>query len=488
MKMDKIARVIQAVSSKGSHAGDVEGLAYDSRMVRPGFLFIALPGERHDGRDFLEDALQRGAVAVVSEEKVSARKDLACFTVKDARLAMAQLACAFYDHPSRRMDLAGVTGTNGKSTTVFMIRDILRAQGRNPGLIGTIQYEIGGRCIPASRTTPEAPDIQSLLDQMLRAGCESAAMEVSSHGLMQKRTWGLDFNVGVFTNLTQDHLDFHETMEQYFEAKKLLFEGLGKGRKKAFAVVNLDDESGRRLAADDSLSARLVTFGASAGAMVRAERISCSAQGSTFDLVTPWGEAPMRLKMLGRFNVSNALAAIATGGSLGAGLELMASTLASMPHVRGRLEPVDNERDLLIFVDYAHTDDALANVLQTLREITRNRLILVFGCGGHRDKAKRPLMGAVAARMADYSIVTSDNPRNEDPMEIVAHVASGFGFSTNFEMEVDRAKAIARALELAREGDTVLIAGKGHENYQEFANTVIPFDDRDAVEKVLNNK
>jgi UDP-N-acetylmuramoyl-L-alanyl-D-glutamate--2,6-diaminopimelate ligase len=487
MRLDALLKKIQTVAVKGSKSVEIEGIAYDSRQVRPGFLFVALHGQNREGTDFIDDAVHRGAEVVVADEIRPARRDVTQVQVRDTRLGLAQLACAFYGDPSFKLEAVGITGTNGKSTTSFMIRDILRAEKRTPGLLGTIQYEIGERCIPALRTTPESADIQAMLDQMLRAGCRSVVMEVSSHGLVQKRTWGVDFDVAVFTNLTRDHLDYHETMENYFEAKSILFQELGQRNKAATAVINIDDPWGIRLAGGNALHAGLITYGLHPEAMVRAEDVQCSAQGSTFWVVSPWGRVRFQLSVLGRFNISNVLAATAACGALGIKPEHSAEVLAAMKPVPGRLEQIPNSRGLLVFVDYAHTDDALANVLQTLREITKKRLIVVFGCGGRRDRAKRPLMGAVANRMADYSIITSDNPRNEDPVDIIVQVAAGFSFGNNFEMEMDRRKAIARALSMAEEGDTVLVAGKGHENYQEFANTVMPFDDREVVRELLRN-
>ena len=486
MRLEYISKVIQPLTVRGPQGLEIEGIAYDSRQVKPGYLFVALHGQRREGRDFIGDAIHRGAVAVVGQAEEIGRRDVTAISVEDSRRALAEIACAYYGEPSRSLQMIGITGTNGKSTTSFMCRDILKAAGRAPGLIGTIRYEIGERSIPASRTTPEAPDLQFMLDQMLRAGCRSAVMEVSSHGLDQKRVWGIDYDVGVFMNLTQDHLDYHKTLEQYFGAKCLLFRGLGQMEKSASAVVNIDDPWGMQLSNTGGFSARLITFGTHPGAMVRADEIDLTAGGSTFDFSTPWGDGRVELKLLGRFNVSNALAAIGACGALGVDPKLCADVLSRMTSVPGRLEPVQNGRGISIFVDYAHTPDALSNVLRTLREITAKRLIVVFGCGGNRDRGKRPIMGAAAATLADYSVVTSDNPRGEDPSAIVSEITKGFGASNNFEVEVDREKAIAKALALARPGDTLLIAGKGHENVQEFENTVVPFDDRDVVRRQLN--
>ncbi len=487
-KLDALLKGLEPLSVKGSRHVQLSGLAYDSRQVRPGFLFFALPGENRDGGEFLDDAVKRGAVAVVSEAERPGYRDVTQVCVRSAREAMARMAHAFYGDPSAALKMVGITGTNGKTTVSFMVRDLLTAAGLAPGLIGTIQYQMGERCIPATRTTPESLDLAAMLDQMVHAGSRGAVMEVSSHGLVQQRVLGIEYDVGVFTNLTRDHLDYHQTMESYFEAKALLFRSLGLGAKSATAVINADTEWGARLAVLPGLKAEVLAFGLEMEAQVRARDIHCSAGGSDFIADSPWGSERFHLNLLGRFNISNALAAASACGALGVPWKDCAEVLAAMKPVPGRLEQILNRKGLLVFVDYAHTDDALAHVLQTLREITARRLIVVFGCGGRRDRAKRPLMGAVAARLADFSIITSDNPRNEDPVEIVVQVASGFGFSETFVMEIDRRKAIARALAMAGEGDTVLIAGKGHENYQEFANTVAPFDDREVVRECLRNE
>jgi UDP-N-acetylmuramoyl-L-alanyl-D-glutamate--2,6-diaminopimelate ligase len=369
-----------------------------------------------------------------------------------------------------------------------MLREILRAAGLAPGVLTTVEYEIGARVIPASRTTPDAPAVQSMLHQMLKAGCRSAVMEVTSHALVQKRAAGVDFDAGVFTNLTHDHLDYHHTMERYFEAKKLLFTGLGCRRKSAHAVVNIDDPWGARLLEHLGPRAAPVTYSAAGlpAAAVRAEGIVLAPVGTRFRARTPWGAAEVNMPLLGRFNVSNALAAIATAGSLGVEPALAARVLAGFRSAPGRLEQIATGRGFQVFVDYAHTDDALQNVLGTLREITAGRLIAVFGCGGNRDREKRPLMGKVVSRLADYAIVTSDNPRNESPTEIIAQIVAGFPpGGAAFETCEDRAEAIARAVRLARPGDAVLVAGKGHEVFQEFANRSLPFDDRQVVRRVL---
>jgi UDP-N-acetylmuramoyl-L-alanyl-D-glutamate--2,6-diaminopimelate ligase len=485
MRIEALLQVIQPLTVRGPQSVDVRSIEIDSRRVKPGALFVALPGHHVDGERFVDEAVERGAVAIISQHPVKTRATIAQVLVEDARRALAEVSCAFYDHPSSRMEVVGVTGTNGKTTTSFMLRDLLRAAGRHPGLIGTVAYEMGARRIPASRTTPEAPDIQFMLDQMLQAGCDSAVLEVSSHALDQKRVWGVDFNVGVFTNLTRDHLDYHESFEKYFAAKALLFRGLGQMQKSASAVINLDDPWGQRLASIGGSWSECVTFGMHPAATVRASDVEVGLEGSSFRVDSPWGAAAVRLRVLGRFNVSNALAAFSAGGALGLSPETMASALAGFESAPGRLEEIGSGRPFRVFVDYAHTDDALRNVLTTLRELTASRLTVVFGCGGDRDRSKRPLMGAVAAELADRVYLTSDNPRSEDPGAILENIRSGMPGSAAVEVIVDREAAIARALTQAGKGDTVLIAGKGHENYQEFAHTVIPFDDREVTRRLL---
>jgi UDP-N-acetylmuramoyl-L-alanyl-D-glutamate--2,6-diaminopimelate ligase len=489
MKLNVLLERVHPVSVSGSPEADVKGVTHDSRQVKTGFIFCALHGQREDGNRYIQDAIDKGAGVVVSDRPIAlSRGQVISVEVRDPREAVAVLAGAFYGDPSQKLQIVGITGTNGKTTTAFMIRDILRAAGRKPGLIGTVEYEIGDRIIPASRTTPEATDLQKMLAEMVHVGCQSVAMEVSSHALVQKRTWGIEYDLAVFTNLTHDHLDFHQTLEQYFEAKSLLFERLARQKKKAFAVINLDDPWGEKLAQLPGLAAQTITCGMRPEAMVRAGRVQVSAKGSEVDVQSPWGPVTLNLKLLGRYNVHNALAALAACGALKIEPALSASVLAQMNAVAGRLEEIKAGQGFQVFVDYAHTEDALKNVLTTLREITSNRLIVVFGCGGNRDAKKRPLMGGVVARMADYAILTSDNPRKENPSDIIAQIRSGMQGTAEYEVVEDRYEAIGRALSLAYKGDVVLIAGKGHENYQEFANTVIPFDDRQVVRECLGIK
>ncbi len=489
MKLNALLDRVPAVAVSGPVDLEIKGVTHDSRQVKPGFIFCALSGQRDDGNRYIQDAIDRGAAAVVSGQATAVSRGQAAFIqARDPQETMAVLAAAYHGDPSRKLQVVGITGTNGKTTIAFMIRDILRAAGRKTGLVGTVEYEIGDRVIPAGRTTPEASDLQKMLAEMVAVGCRAAVMEVSSHALVQKRVAGIEFDVAVFTNLTHDHLDYHETVPRYFEAKASLFQGLARQGKKAAAVINLDDPWGVQLAQLPGLAASLVTYGTGVAATVRAERIRVSARGSEAIVQSPWGPAAVKLSLLGRFNIHNALAALAAAGTLGIRPESAAETLAKMTAVPGRLEEIKTGQGFLVFVDYAHTEDALQNVLTTLRELAARRLIVVFGCGGNRDKTKRPRMGAVVARLADYAILTSDNPRGENPSAIIAEIQSGMQGTREYEVVEDRYEAIVKALSLAESGDVVLVAGKGHENYQEFANTVIPFDDRQVVRECLGVK
>jgi UDP-N-acetylmuramoyl-L-alanyl-D-glutamate--2,6-diaminopimelate ligase len=465
----------------------VESIAYDSRRVQGNAVFVALRGEKSDGHAFIEQAIEKGASVIVTEQEVHHAR-VTCVVVENTRQALADLGATFYDRPTRRLKLAAVTGTNGKTTTTFLIKHICEKAGLRCGLLGTVRYEIGDRVLPAVRTTPESLDVQELLAQMVNAGCKAAALEVSSHALAQDRVRGLEWDVAVFTNLTQDHLDFHGTMENYFEAKATLFTGLAEqtGKTKAVAVVNLDDRYGAQLVDRLAKKVPVVTYGHSPRADFRASNYHAEFAGTSYQLDARGKSYLVRVPLIGRFNVANSMAALAAASNLGVSLRDAILSLARSPQVPGRLEAVPAKRQFQVFVDYAHSDDALLNVLKTLRELSPRRLILVFGCGGDRDRQKRPLMGRVADQNADFSIITSDNPRKEDPEAIIADAEKGFS-SGNYEKVPDRAKAIARAIELAQPRDIVLIAGKGHEAYQEFADHTIPFDDIHVARQALEN-
>jgi UDP-N-acetylmuramoyl-L-alanyl-D-glutamate--2,6-diaminopimelate ligase len=466
----------------------VESIAYDSRRVQRNGLFVALRGEKVDGHEFIEQAIEKGATAILSErEEKQARAT--CVMVENTRTAMADLAAIFYGFPVRKLKLAGVTGTNGKTTTTFLIKHICEKAGLRCGLIGTVRYEIGERILPATRTTPESLDLQELLAQIVNAGCKAAAMEVSSHALAQERTRGLEWDTAVFTNLTQDHLDFHGTMEDYFDAKAKLFTQLvaQQKKRKPVAVVNIDDRYGEQLLNRIDKKISVVTYGMGARADFRASSYRMEFGGTSYQLDAKGKSYLVRVPLIGRFNVANSLAALAAANALGVGLREAVLSLSKSPQVPGRLEAVPAKRQFQIFVDYAHTPDALLNVLKTLRELAPRRLIVVFGCGGDRDRQKRPLMAGVVDQNSDHAIITSDNPRKEDPDAIIAEVEKGFR-SNHYEKVTDRTAAIARAIELAQPRDVVLIAGKGHENYQEFADHTVPFDDIQVARRALEDR
>jgi UDP-N-acetylmuramoyl-L-alanyl-D-glutamate--2,6-diaminopimelate ligase len=463
----------------------VTGLTWDSRLVRPGYLYVALSGVNHNGNDFIDDAIKRGAVAVISELSPHAHVAIPMIQVPDGREALAALACSFFNHPSKALQTIGVTGTNGKTTVAFMVRRILEASGQRTGLLSTVHYEMGDRTIPATRTTPEAPAIASMMAQMVKEGCQAAVMEVSSHALVQKRTQGIEFDAAIFTNLTPEHLDYHGSMDAYFAAKRTLFQQTLERGKMGAAIINIDDRWGEQLAYEPEMDATRLTYGVHPDADIQASDVQMSVRGSRFHVSTPWGDCDVFLKLLGRFNISNALAAIAACGRLGVSPDVAEKALGAMVNVPGRLEEVHVSQPYQVFVDYAHTGDALANVLPALREISSGRLILVFGCGGDRDRSKRAVMGRVAAELSDFSFVTSDNPRDEDPATIVDEILEGFVDCENYEVVLDRHDAIASALEMADVGDIVLIAGKGHETFQEVRKQTIPFDDRRVIKSIL---
>src|ERR1700730_709856 len=467
----------------------VESIAYDSRRVQRNGLFVALRGEKSDGHDFADKASEKGASVIVAEKNPAAAGRVTTVLVENTRPILADLTATIYGFPVRKLKMAAVTGTNGKTTTTFLIKHICDNAGVRCGLIGTVRYEIAERVLPATRTTPESLDLQELLAQMVNAGCRAAAMEVSSHALAQERTRGLEWDVAVFTNLTQDHLDFHGTMENYFEAKAKLFTQLAEQNKKrkAIAIVNIDDRYGEQLLRKIDKRVSIVTYGMGARADFRASNYRMEFGGTSYQLDARGKSYLVRVPLIGRFNVANSMGALATANALGVGCREAVLSLSKSPQVPGRLESVPAKRQFQVFVDYAHTPDALLSVVKTLRELEPRRLLVVFGCGGDRDRQKRPLMAEVVDRHADFAIITSDNPRKEDPNAIIAEVEKGFR-SARYEKIVDRAEAIARAIEMAQPRDIVLIAGKGHENYQEFADHTVPFDDVQVARRALENR
>ena len=474
-------------------AAAVTGVCYDSRRARPGDAFVCVPGFRQDGHDFAPQAVEAGAVLVVAERPLGSLEDrVPVLRVSDARAAVGPLAGEVLGHPDRRLRLIGVTGTNGKTTTTYLVKAALEAGGHRVGLIGTIRHLVGDEVLPAQRTTPEASDVLGLLDGMVRAGARFAVTEVSSHAVALRRLSGIAYDVGVFTNLTQDHLDFHGTMEAYRDAKAAFFATLGQGPKgRPLAVISADDPHGDYMASRCRVP--VLRFGTVAGVDVRADGIALGPQGSRFVAVTPWGRTEVRLQLVGRFNVLNALGALAVAAHEGVPLEQAAAGLARVAGVDGRFEAVRAGQPFSVIVDYAHTPDGLENVLQAARALSPRKLWVVFGCGGDRDRSKRPRMGAIAARLADRVIVTSDNPRSEPPEAICREVEQGVqeqlrqgsARAEGYEVIVDRRAAIGRALEQAGPGDLVLVAGKGHETYQIFHDRVIPFDDREVARELL---
>ncbi len=465
---------------------EITGLAYDSRLVGPGTLFLCVAGYERDGHDFAPAALAAGAAALVVERPLGL--GVPEILVESSRAAIGPLASRFYGEPTNELRVVGVTGTNGKTTTAHLVRAMLEASGERCGLLGTVESQIAGVRRPATRTTPEAIDLQADFRAMLDGGECFCAMEVSSHALALGRTDGVRFAAAIFTNLTQDHLDFHDTMEDYFQAKRLLFLPQA-ATPPAVAVVNVDDPYGRRLAAELE---EVITFAIDSDADYRAHDVHVELTGSRFEVSTPAGARALSLSLPGRFNVSNALAALAVSDSLGIELDALAAALERGVRVPGRVEPVDEGQGFAVLVDYAHTPDSLQNVLNTAHEVAPGRVICVFGAGGDRDRGKRPLMGEIGARLADVLLVTSDNPRSEDPEAIIAEIMAGASAAPRppgapaVAAEVDRRAAIERAVALAEQGDVLVIAGKGHEQGQELAGGVkVPFDDVTVAREAL---
>jgi UDP-N-acetylmuramoyl-L-alanyl-D-glutamate--2,6-diaminopimelate ligase len=478
--MTKLLPGAHAPSSPEHGEIEVVGVTHDSRRVKPGYAFVAVSGHQRDGAAFAEDALQRGAVVIVAEKALRLSQPAAQFVVPDARRALAALANSFFGRPSRRMQVVGVTGTNGKTTTTYMLRSIIEASGARCGLLGTISYETGRRSVSASITTPESVDIQEYLAEMAAEGMEYAAMEVSSHSLCMRRVDFVQWAAGVFTNLSPEHMDYHRTLGAYRDAKAQLFRMLGPA---GYAVLNADDKSSEYM--EEATFARVLKYGARADADVRGELRQATLDGIEMTLTSSAGKADIRLPLIGIHNMYNALAAGTTALALGLDLGCVRDGLQNVTPVPGRLEPVPCDRGCKVLVDFAHTDQALKSVLDSLRGLPHKRILVVFGAGGDRDRAKRPRMGRAVEQGADLAWVTSDNPRTEDPLNIIEEILSGVSSRRNLHVQPDRQSAIAEALQAAGPGDLVLIAGKGHERTQRFKDTVIPFDDREAVRKAL---
>lgn len=480
----------EILAVKGSLERPISGVVMDSRRVLPGALYFALPGLRADGATFIDEACNRGAVAVVTSEIPAHPPAKVTFIqVADPRVTLAHVAQRYYKFPDRAMSVVGITGTNGKTSVAHLLKHFLNGDQR-VGLLGTVCYDLGARTVPSFHTTPESVDIYGMMAQMRDAGCRHAVMEVSSHGIDQHRVHGLQFGAAVFTNLSHDHLDYHRTLEAYFSVKTRLFTG-EYGAAPKIAVVNLDDQHGSQLAEKirgEYPGVRLVTFGETSLATVRAEQIALNFKNSTFKLVWPQGEMLIDSPLVGRYNISNLLAAIATAWALGRDPVVFLARLRAFKGVPGRMERIEEGQPYNILVDYAHTEETLRNALGMLRAITPGRLFVVFGCGGNRDRAKRSPMVRVAQEFADFTIATSDSPRSEGVAQIFADMQGGVVAPEKISWIDDRRRAIGLAIEGAREGDCVLIAGKGHESYQEFADTVVPFDDRQVARELVAAK
>ena len=480
MELERLIAALAPEAVLGQEPVEVRELAYDARAVTPGAAFFCVPGERADGHDFAAQAVENGAVALVVQHAVELprhQEPVPQLVVDDARAAMAVAADAFFGEPTKELEVAGVTGTNGKTTTAYLLHSILEAAERRPGLLGTVECRVGGEVRQVVRTTPEAIDLQRLFREMLDSGDRSVSLEGSSHAAALRRLDRVRFDVLVFTNLTQDHLDFHGTMEEYFTAKRRLFTGAAPPP----AAVNVGDDWGRRLADElaETRRAPLVTFGLTEDAEIRPDELVLDARGARFRA----GGVEVRTSLRGRFNVENVLGAVAAAQLLDIEDEQITAGVAALQGVPGRFEAVDEGQPFTVLVDYAHTPDSLDNVLRAAREVAAGRVLVVFGAGGDRDRSKRPLMGKVAADLADLVVVTSDNPRGEEPLAIIQDVLQGTG--TEVEIDPDRRSAIRRTLALADEGDVVVIAGKGHEQGQEIGSEKLPFDDRVVAREAL---
>ena len=489
MTFQQLLRGAEILSQSGNPA--VTGVEYDSRRVRPGTVFVAMKGESSDGNRFIEEAIAAGAVAVVTDSaSETPRPGVGWAQVPHGRRALARLSANFYKRPGERIANTGITGTNGKSTTAFILESILKAANRKTTLVGTIEYHIAGKVLPAPHTTPEALELNRLLAEGLGQGVTESVMEVSSHALEQQRVFGIPFDVAVFTNLTRDHLDYHRTMDEYFRAKRVLFEGCGTDPPRA-AVLNVDDEYGRQLLKlAEKKSARVSSYGLAAGDF-HAEKLQITARGSRFQMVTPAEKLAIWTPLIGNVNVYNVLAAAAAGHACDCSADAIAKGISELARVPGRFERVDCGQPFTVVVDYAHTDDALRNLTALARDFVvhaglKGKVITLFGCGGDRDRAKRPLMGEAAGKGSDFVVLTSDNPRSEAPLAIINDAVVGLQKSgAKYTMEPDRRKAIALAIQQASPCDIVLLAGKGHEKVQVTKTGTIPFDDVLVAREIL---
>jgi UDP-N-acetylmuramoyl-L-alanyl-D-glutamate--2,6-diaminopimelate ligase len=476
---------------------EVNGVTYDSRKVQNKhnrYIFVCIEGFKESGTKYITQALEKGAVAIIGQEKPTLEFKVPYIQVDNARSALARIAAKIYNYPSDKLKVIGITGTNGKTTITYLLEAMLQEHGQHTGVLGTIEYRLGQKILPAPTTTPQASDLQEFLAEMVKQKFDYVVMEVSSHALELNRTEGCEYDVAVFTNLTRDHLDFHKDFEHYLAAKSKLFTGLTKNQRKngkTSAVINIDDPAGKKILEAIPTGVEVFTYGINEkNAFLRAEDIILAPGKTTFSCFINQKKYPVRLNLTGKYNVYNALAAIGTAISQGIPPETILQGLVKVTSVPGRFELVECGQKFTVVVDYAHTDDALFNVLTAARELHPKRLITVFGAGGDRDRTKRPLMGQVASTLSDYCIVTSDNPRSEDPGKIALDIEIGIkkAGKTNYAIVIDRHEALQKALDMAEPDDLVMIAGKGHENYQVFKDSVIHFDDRETVRQILKKK
>ena len=499
MILKELLEVLNKPNVSGGLERQVKDITYDSREVKKDSLFVAIHGFKTDGRKYIADAIRKGASVIVTEGAIETpEKDITVISVPDARNALALLSAQFYGYPSRRLRMIGITGTNGKTTTSYLIKAIIEKAGKRCGLLGTISYIIGDETIQSPHTTPESADLQKYLHRIIESGAEYAVMEVSSHALELNRVADCEFDIAVFTNLTQDHLDFHKTMEGYFSAKLKLFTSLSNERGKMVkkvGIINIDDPYSKRIL--DAIKVKAVTYGFSRDADIRPDDVRMDINGIAFKAVTQKGIFPIESKLTGKYNINNILSTIGVGQALGFDNSIIADGIRAVENISGRFEKIEEGQDFAVVVDYAHTEDALKRLLEAVKEFANGRIITVFGCGGDRDKGKRPKMGETAGKASNIVIITSDNPRSEDPMEIIKEIEEGIkgiknGNKPDYLIMPDRREAICKAVELARKDDIVVIAGKGHEDYQIIGDKKSHFDDREiareAIKTVVSNK
>lgn len=479
MLLADLIKDINVLDIRGDIGIDIKGIAYDSRKTKKGFVFVCIDGMTTDGHDYVDQALEYGASAVIIQKDMNIAEGCPVIRTDDSRLALACISDRFYGHPSGRFKLIGITGTKGKTTTTFMLKSILEASGKKVGIIGTLGTRIGERILYSERTTPESQDLQELFAQMVEEGVEYVAMEVSSQGLALHRVSCCEFDVGVFTNLSRDHIGGkeHASMEEYLLAKCKLFKICKNG------LINVDNEYAEKILKEATCST--LTFGIKADSCVRASNIVKLPKSVEFDITSPWYGLRLRVNIPGRFSVYNALAAAGVSGMLGMPAEAVMAGLDKV-QVPGRAESVDTGRDYSVIIDYAHTPDSLENILSTVRDYAAGRVVCIFGCGGDRDRSKRPMMGEISGRLADYTVITSDNPRTENPETIMRQIEDGIKTTAGKYICIcDRREAIKHALSAAMAGDVLVLAGKGHETYQTFSDRTIPFDEREVVRELL---